>query len=126
MAQLISNNITDFSNRLEAESLIDDDLSDEIISMTGVGRIEKATRLLKAVQTILKGDENNPPKILLKVCHILCRYKAAESIAKKMLAEAGITIGFDVIINFHIILNGSTGMDSDVINLEKVSVTVTC
>ncbi len=91
LAQLITTNITDFSNRLEAESLIDEDTSEEIMSMLGVGKVEKTTKLLKAVQKKMK-SEKNPSATFVEFCEILCRYKTVEKIARTMLDQAGVTI----------------------------------
>ena len=73
---------------MEAESLIDEDLSEEIMSMIGVGTAHKATQLLKAVQKSMK-KEKDPSVTFVKFCEILSRYKIVEKIAKTMLDQAG-------------------------------------
>ena len=88
LASLVSDQVVDFSNRLESASLIDDDFSEEVMSMRGVGKIEKATSLLKAVQKKMKVADP-PSLIFIKLCGILGRYSAVEEIAKGMMAKAG-------------------------------------
>lgn len=124
LAQQIGGHITDFCNRLESASLIDDDLSDEIMTSTGVSRLDKATRLLKAVQTMMKSDVNDPPRVFVKLCEILLRYKSVEGIARNMLDQAGIVFFLFLLVLLYLINFLCTiGMDDKGLhnNIQKVS-----
>ena len=88
LAKQITDSITDFSNRLSAEKLLDQQVCEDILSITSVGNLDKATRLLRAVQRVLEG-KRDPSVTFVKLCEILCRYESVKDIAETMLNQAG-------------------------------------
>ena len=78
---------TDFANRLEAASIIDELITDRIVTTPGMARIDKATLLMQNVRAKLSTKDTT--NTFISLCVILKRYATTSEIAEMMMSEAG-------------------------------------
>ena len=78
---------TDFANRLEAASIIDETITDRIVTTPGMARIDKATLLMQSVKAKLSTKDTT--NTFVSLCVILKRYATTSEIAEMMMSEAG-------------------------------------
>lgn len=78
---------TDFANRLEASSIIDEMITDRIVTTPGMARIDKATLLMQNVKAKLSTKDTT--NTFVSLCVILKRYATTSEIAEMMMSEAG-------------------------------------
>ena len=90
----MSSSVTDFCNRLESESLIEEEVAEDLLTTLGVGNLDKATKLAIAIRKSLN-VENEAVINFAKLCGILLQYRTAETFARNLMAEAGIFILYD-------------------------------
>lgn len=78
---------TDLANRLEAASIIDEMITDRIVTTPGMARIDKATLLMQNVKAKLSTKDTT--NTFISLCVILKRYATTSDIAEMMMSEAG-------------------------------------
>ncbi len=69
LANIIATDLIRCANKFAAVHLIPPTLVDDLISLNALTALEKATKLVTALHTNLKVDNN--PKFLLKICEVL-------------------------------------------------------
>lgn len=120
MVKLMSSNVTDFCNRLESASLIDEEVADDVLTTLGVGNLDKATKLIRTVQKLINKD--TAVVNFAKLCGILLQYRTAETFARNMMAEAGIIIFYDKLCVHNTLIDALGLKEEDIKHLQKVHV----